>query len=106
MKEKEVKHIDLNHDLTQTDLMRLLNKKFGGKKFSTKGTVGIIQFNQQDIQGYMKRGKLPLKYGGNKISVIKNEGSTSVVFLRVKDINKLNSLPDFQVEVVKDKSDE
>lgn len=93
METEEVKHIDLNHDLTQTDLMNLLNKKFGGKSFTTKS--GKKLFNQQDIQGYVERKKLPAKYGGNTIKIIKNTGS-ALVLLRVKDINKIMNKPDFK----------
>lgn len=91
---KDVKRIDLTHDLTQTDLMRLLNQKYGAKKFSTKTPEGRVLFNAQDVQGYIKRGALPLKYGGNKVSVIKS--SSSIVVLKVKEIEKILSLPDFE----------
>lgn len=93
MDTEEVKHIDLNHDLTQTDLVNLLNKKFGGKSFTTK--KGRQLFNPQDIQGYVSRKKLPNKYGGNIIKVIKNHGS-ALVLLRVKDITKIMSKSDFE----------
>ena|ERR1700748_555252 len=97
MDTEEVKHIDLNHDLTQTDLVNLLNKKFGGKSFTTKKNEEIEPFNAQDIQGYVGRKKLPNKYGGNVIKVIKNHGS-ALVLLRVKDINKIMSKPDFELK--------
>ncbi len=94
MKTEEVKHIDLNLDLTQTDLMNLLNRKMGGKKFSTKkGKMSL--FTAQDVQGYVERGQLPDKYGGNKIKVIKNPGS-ALVLLRITNIQDIHDMPDFK----------
>ena len=93
-KSEDIKHIDLNHDITQTELMNLLNKKFGQKTFSTK-TGEPVKFNQQDIQGYVSRKQLPLKYGGYKIKVIKPHNG--IVLLRIKDINKVMSMPDIEI---------
>lgn len=92
-KSEDIKHIDLSHDITQTELMNLLNKKFAKKSFSTK-TGEPVKFNQQDIQGYVTRKQLPNKYGGNKIRVIKpNNG---IVLLRIKDVNQIISMPDVE----------
>jgi len=47
---------------TLTGLKDYLQEKYGGK-----GTGGNVGFTDQDIQGYIRRGKLPDHFGGDKI---------------------------------------
>lgn len=69
--------IDTNTDFTLTEIKNILNKKFKTKQTGKPFTI-------MDIYTYTKRHKLPIAYGGNRISVIKIRDSFKLY--RVKNL--------------------
>lgn len=63
---------------TRKTLADALNKTFKKKSFSKKKTKS--KFTQQDIAQYLTYGKLPDKYGGNKLELVEEHG---VQFIKV-----------------------
>lgn len=70
--------IDEKTDFTPASLRDYLNEKFEGKKNGS-------DFNNQDIQQYTLRGRLPIEYGGHKIEVINNP-EYGLKILRIKNL--------------------
>lgn len=63
---------------TRKTLAEKLNKHFKKKFFSNKKTKS--KFTQQDIAQYLVKGKLPDKYGGNRLEIVEEHG---VQFIKV-----------------------
>lgn len=65
-------------DFTPAKLRDFLQQKHGGKKNGS-------DFNNQDIQQYTMRGRLPEEYGGHRIEVI-DHPDYRIKILRIKDL--------------------
>lgn len=62
-------------DYTLQALVDMLNNEYTQKKSG-------VQFTKSDVYQYIKRGKLPDSYGGNKLKVIKNK-SVGIKIIRI-----------------------